>query len=75
MCSLPVDFFIKTTGKAHIRNEISDLLPLLPSSPALNVRYLSAVCLTTHYAALWEQVFDLAFTDQRWSQPDNPRLP
>ena len=27
------------------------------------------------YAPLWQQTYDLAFTDQRWSQPDNPRLP
>jgi hypothetical protein len=32
-------------------------------------------CLTTHYADLWSTCYDLAFTDQTWSQPDNPRLP
>jgi hypothetical protein len=31
--------------------------------------------LTSHYSDYWQQVYDLAFTDQRWSQPDNPRLP
>ena len=38
-------------------------------------RILPLNCLTTHYAPLWEEVYDLAFTDQLWSQPDNPRLP
>ena len=38
-------------------------------------RYLSLNCLTTHYAPLWKEVFDPAFATQRWSQPDNPRLP
>ena len=27
-----------------------------------------------NYAPLWNEVYDLAFTDQSWSQPDNPRL-
>ena len=38
-------------------------------------RTLALNCLTSHYAPLWQEVYDLAFTDQRWSQPDNPRLP
>ena len=38
-------------------------------------RVLALACLTNHYADLWQDVFDLSFTDQRWSQPDNPRLP
>ena len=32
-------------------------------------------CLTSHYALLWDEAYDLAFTEQRWSQPDNVRLP
>jgi len=43
-------------------------------SPVLS-RALALNCLTNHYAPIWEQVYDLAFTDQSWSQPDNPRLP
>ena len=36
---------------------------------------LALNCLTTHYAPLWSEVFTPDFTQQRWSQPDNPRLP
>ena len=43
--------------------------------PALSARYLSLNCLTIHYAPLREEVYDLNFADQQWSQPDNPRLP
>jgi hypothetical protein len=32
-------------------------------------------CLTSHFAPLWDEVYDLTFADQQWSQPDNPRLP
>jgi len=77
--SVPFDFYVKSTGKGHFRNDIAALLPLLTGAAdqlaALKVRALSLNCLTTHYADLWEQVYDIAFTDQSWSQPDNPRLP
>jgi hypothetical protein len=32
-------------------------------------------CLTNHYAQLWNDAFDLAFTDCSWSQGVNSRLP
>ncbi|MDP1906312.1 MAG: hypothetical protein Q8M09_19045 [Pseudomonadota bacterium] len=41
----------------------------------VSARVLALNCLTTHYAPLWEEVYDLAFADQSWSQPANPRLP
>ena len=75
MASTLVDFFIKTTGKNHIRDEIARQLPLLQPRVELASRYLSLVCLTTHYAHLWEEVYDVDFADQAWSQPGNPRLP
>ena len=77
--SVVYDFYVKSTGKGHFRNDVASLLPLLEIDDTriatFQCRVLSLNCLTTHYADLWEQVFDLAFTDQRWSQPDNPRLP
>lgn len=75
MASIPMDFFIKTTGKNHIRDELTSLLPLLNKCQKGCARYLSLVSLTNHYAVLWEEVFDIEFTEQSWSQPDNPRLP
>ena len=50
-------------------------LPHFELSTAQVSRYLALNCLTTHYTPLWEEVFDLACTDQQWSQSDNPRLP
>ena len=49
-------------------------LPIL-DLVGVNVRILALSCLTTHYATLWEEVYDLDFADQSWSQPGNPRLP
>ena len=74
-CSLPIDFLIKTTGKTDLRSDLSNRIPVIGIDSAIQTRYLSLNCLTSNFAPLWEQVYDLAFTDQSWSQPDNPRLP
>lgn len=75
LSSLLFDFLIKSTGKGDMRGDLVDKLPLLASETGITSRYLALNCLTTHYAPLWNQVYDLAFTDQSWSQSDNPRLP
>ncbi|WP_343727689.1 class I SAM-dependent DNA methyltransferase [Burkholderia seminalis] len=73
--SVPLDFLVKTTGKGDMRGDLVDKLPLLdPDSPIVS-RYLSLICLTSHYAPLWEDVFDFSFCEQSWSQGENPRLP
>ena len=72
--SLVADFYIKTLGRSNLHFSWTPL-PHLNGNAQLNTRTLALNCLTTHYADLWQDVFDLAFTDQRWSQSDNPRLP
>ena len=42
---------------------------------SLSSRYLALNCLTSHYSALWKDLFDLEFTDQKWSQRETLRLP
>ncbi len=75
ICStLIADWYIKSTGRSNLQSTWVQL-PRIEHSPNCASRYLALNCLTTHYAPLWEQVYDLAFTDQSWSQPDNPRLP
>ncbi|MBP8140618.1 MAG: class I SAM-dependent DNA methyltransferase, partial [Acidovorax sp.] len=73
--SLFVDFFIKSTGRGDLYGEGLAQLPRLSTSADISARALTLNCLTTHYAPLWEQVYDLDFADQCWSQPGNPRLP
>ncbi|MCP9831871.1 hypothetical protein KBZ14_06060 [Synechococcus sp. HJ21-Hayes] len=74
MASLPMDFFVKTTGKADFRNEIARQLPFLKTSGNLLVRTLGLNCLTSHYADLWAECWDETFVQQRWAKQD-PRLP
>jgi len=75
LASVPIDFLVKSTGKGDMRGDLADKLPVLDARANIHSRYLVLNCLTTHYALLWEQVYDIAFADQNWSQPSNPRLP
>jgi hypothetical protein len=74
--SLLADFRVKSTGMGHANTTLVGQLPI-PSSwrPDAVARALALNCLTTHYAPLWEQVYDLEFAEQQWSQPANLRLP
>ena len=72
--SIPADFYVKSTGRSSLF-QLWTYLPKIGATPSLLGRALALNCLTTHYTPLWEQVYDFAFTDQSWSQPDNPRLP
>lgn len=72
--SVVLDFFVKSTGLPDLLATMLDRLPHI-SALSIRARALALNCLTTHYAPLWEQVYDLDFADQRWSQPGNPRLP
>lgn len=79
--SLIGDFAVKSTGAGHANVSLMGQLPTLHDGlpndlrQAVIARSLSLNLLTLHYAELWSQCFDLVFTDQAWSQPDNPRLP
>lgn len=72
--SLVADFFIKNIGRANLHGTWLRL-PRLDYQVMLGARLLVLNCLTTHYVALWKEVFDPKFSDLSWSQPDNPRLP
>jgi hypothetical protein len=67
--SLPFDFFVKSTGKGDLRNDLAKrfALPELPES--VLPRVLALCCLTAPYADLWSSTFTPAFQYQRWSLP------
>ena len=74
--SVIADFRVKSTGSGHANISLVGQLPL-PTTwhPAVAARALALNCLTRHYTPLWDETYDIAFADQSWSQPDNPRLP
>lgn len=72
--SLVADWYIKSQGRSNLHGTWLQL-PLFQASPELLSRYLCLVCLTSHFALLWNS-FDVSqFANQTWSQPQNPRLP
>ena len=71
--SIPVDFFVKSTGKPKADGSMLQLLPLVENIKALN-RMLSLNCLSTYYTELWEEQFDEEFKNDSWSRPNDPRL-
>jgi hypothetical protein len=72
--STPFDFFVKSTGKGHFRNDIASQLILLKLPSDATTRTLVLNCLTSEYQLLWNDCWDgkrkLAF----WTKSD-PRLP
>jgi len=73
--SIIADYWIKTTGKTDLRNELISRFPVLERNrPSLFAITLSLTCLTTHYADLWSECWDEAFRQQRWAKHDT-RLP
>ncbi len=76
MVSVPLDFLVKSTGVGHANRGLISQLPTANFSAVnQNCRSLVLNCLSTHYAPLWAEAFEPAFTQQCWSQPSNPRLP
>ncbi|MEX8501152.1 class I SAM-dependent DNA methyltransferase [Leptothrix ochracea] len=74
--SLIADFRVKSTGMGHANSTLVGQLPVPQARHrSSEVRALALNCLTSHYASLWEEVYDLEFAEQQWSQPANPRLP
>lgn len=56
--SLPIDFFVKTTGKGHVNQNIIAQLPVPAWERCIRLaaeRVLRLTCLTENYAELWSQ--------------------
>jgi hypothetical protein len=74
--SLPIDFWIKTTGAPFAGASLLTRLPIVSlewAKPLLRARVLLLNCLTTHYADLWHECWQDDFRSQRWAKSD-PRL-
>ena len=68
--SIVFDFFVKSTGKGHFRNDIASLLPLLSFGEnwlSAKSRILILNCLTNHYADLWQANWQDSFRQQQWA--------
>ncbi len=71
--SIPLDFYLKTTGKGDLYESIFRHFPQPEAGRTAALRLLVLSCLTTHYALLWSSAWSDAFCDDRWAKAD-PRL-
>ena len=69
--SLPLDYFVRITGKNDLTSGGAKTLPfgLLdhPLAPALLLRTMRLNCLTTAYADLWVDVYDEVWRADSWT--------
>jgi methylase of polypeptide subunit release factors len=76
LVSLPLDFWLRITGKRDLRLEILNQLPRLNFGDFRTVVHSRVVALnfvTTHYGELWRECWDEVFRRQMWLG-DDPRL-
>ena len=71
--SLIFDFFVKSTGKGDMRDDLVILLPIPRNNHLLEFivnRTLRLNCLTTHYASLWQELYEKEMNNDRWAKKD-----
>lgn len=69
--SVVFDFYLKTTGKSDLYGALLATFPNL-IEPKIQLLGLTLNCITNHYADLWNDCWNPAFTQQRWSiRPDS----
>lgn len=69
--SLPMDAFVRQLGKSNMLSELISNLPLVDYDQrfvSVLSRCLTLICLTMSYKPLWDALFQLDFTQERWSQ-------
>ncbi|MEC8860278.1 MAG: hypothetical protein VYE29_09805 [Pseudomonadota bacterium] len=72
--SIAYDFFLKSTGKSDLYGQLLSTFPLL-DVPNANLRALSLICISSHYADLWQSCWQPEFRQQRWSIAANSDHP
>nr|WP_289073656.1 hypothetical protein [uncultured Halomonas sp.] len=64
--SVAYDFFLKSTGKSDLYGQLLATFPLL-DLPIARVRALGLLCISEHYADLWQSSWQASFCQQHWA--------
>jgi len=64
--SVAYDFFLKSTGKSDLYGQLLATFPLL-DVPLARVRALGLLCISGHYADLWQSNWQDSFRQQHWA--------
>ncbi|HEU0088768.1 MAG TPA: restriction endonuclease subunit M [Pseudonocardiaceae bacterium] len=70
--SLPLDYLVKTSGKANIYDELARQFPAPIEHAAASLLLLRALrlnCLTRDYAPLWKELYEPSFAEDHWTEP------
>ena len=76
LASLPYDYFVKVSGTGHIKDYVARRMPMPEAGPLdaqILLRTLRLNCLTADYAPLWEELYDPAWQDDCWTDPNLTR--
>lgn len=68
--SIPLDFFVRTSGVGDIVESYAASLPFLEDSrlmPLVLLRTARLNCLTNAFAQLWSDTYDIGWSDDQWS--------
>ena len=78
LSTIPYDYLLKVAGVGHVKDYFLRRLPF-PQTPHLTnqllVRILRLNCLTREYAPLWEELFDVAWLTDDWTEPTPTKRP
>ncbi|MBV7695014.1 class I SAM-dependent DNA methyltransferase [Streptomyces sp. TRM70350] len=77
--SLPLDYVLRITSRSNLHVSEARKMPAPdpkhPLAPAILLRTLRLNALTTHYAPLWEELFDPRWSGyEDWANPNWPGL-
>lgn len=74
--SIPVDFFVKSTGSGHFQPSLAGRLPVVDAHVAeIRARTVALNCLTAWYSPLWSECWDPAFRADEWTKTDDRLQP
>ncbi|MFE9661430.1 Eco57I restriction-modification methylase domain-containing protein [Streptomyces sp. NPDC005955] len=69
--SLPLDYFLRSSGRGHLDTSDAKVMPAPspghPLEAALLLRTLRLNCQTNAYAPLWEELYDSAWQRDSWA--------
>jgi hypothetical protein len=74
--SIPLDFAVRVMGKGHVNEGLLKHFPIVEGryKDPLAARALRLVCVTNHYAGLWERNYKESVKDEHWSFSDSRLL-
>lgn len=69
--SLPLDYFLRATGRSDLQKGEAEVMPAPtaghPLEQALLLRTLRLNCQTNAYARLWQELYDLTWQQDTWA--------